>query len=196
VCGGQFPANTMSTAFEMLGISPMGMNGVPAEDPRKDEVARECGCLVMKLLASGLTPRQIVTRKALLNAIAGVVATGGSTNAVLHFLAMVWEAGVRLSIDDFDRISRRTPVLPDLKPSGRYTAPDMHCAGGMGLVAQRLLEAGLIHPDLLTVTGRTIGEEAQDARETTGQDVIRPLADPLKKSGALIILRGNLAPEG
>ncbi|MFQ5929761.1 MAG: dihydroxy-acid dehydratase [Acidobacteriota bacterium] len=195
-CGGQFTANTMSTALEILGISPMGFNGVPAVDPRKEKVAFECGRLVMKLLRKGVQPRQIITRKALLNAISGVIATGGSTNAVLHLLTLAREAGVRLSIDDFDRISRKTPVLADLKPTGRFTAPDMYKAGGMPLIARYLWQAGLLNADELTVTGRTIGEEAKRGREKKGQKVIRPPSDPLKKSGGLVILRGNLAPDG
>lgn len=195
-CGGQFTANTMATAFEMLGISPLGANGVPAEDPRKEEVAFDCGKLVMELLKSEVTPRQILTRKALLNAIAGVMATGGSTNAVLHLLAVAREAGVRLTIDDFDRVSRKTPVLADLKPWGRFTAPEMYQAGGMAVVAKRLLDAGLLHTGERTVTGRTIGEEARAARETPGQQVICSLADPLKTTGGQVILKGNLASEG
>jgi dihydroxy-acid dehydratase len=195
-CGGQFTANTMATAFEMLGISPMGYNGVPATDPRKEEVAFECGRLVMELLRKGVTPRQIITRKALQNAIAGVMATGGSTNAVLHLLAVAREAGVKLSIDDFGRISARTPLLADLKPWGRFTAPEMYQAGGMAVVARRLLDAGLLHADEKTVTGRTIGEEVKTARETSGQEVIRPLKNPIKPTGGIVILRGNLAPEG
>jgi dihydroxy-acid dehydratase len=195
-CGGQFTANTMSTAFEMLGISPMGWNGVPAMDPRKQEVAFESGKLVMDLLRRGVTPKQIISRKSLLNAIAGVMATGGSTNAVLHLLAVARTAGVKLSIDDFHRVAAKTPVLADLKPWGRFTAPDMHRAGGMPIVARRLLEAGLLHPSELTVTGRTIEDEARGGRETPGQRVIRPLKDPLKPTGGQAILRGNLAPEG
>lgn len=195
-CGGQFTANTMSTALEMLGISPMGLNGIPAIHPEKEKAAIECGRLAMKLLQEGTTPKQIITRKALLNAIAGVIATGGSTNSVLHLVAIAKEAGVRLSIDDFDRVSRKTPVLADLKPTGRFTAPDMYMAGGMPLIARHLLKAGLIHPEERTVTGRTIKEEVQSARESDQQQVIRPPADPLKKSGGLLILRGNLAPEG
>lgn len=195
-CGGQFTANTMSTAFEMLGISPMGFNGVPAVDPAKPRVAYECGRLVMKLLRKDLRPRQIVTRTSLLNAIAGVMATGGSTNAVLHLLAIAHEAGVRLSLDDFDRVSRKTPVLADLKPSGRFTAPDMHHAGGMGVIARALIQAGIVDPDQPTVSGRTLGQEARRARPVKGQHVIRPLSNPLKKSGGLVILKGNLAPEG
>ena len=195
-CGGQFTANTMSTAFEMLGISPMNFNGVPAVDPLKDEVAFECGRLVMELLKKGVTPRQIITRKGLENAIAGVMATGGSTNAVLHLLAVAKTAGVRLSIDDFDRVARKTPLLADLKPWGRFTAPEMYRAGGMALVAKRLLDAGLLHANEMTVTGKTIGQEARAAREEPGQEVIRPLASPLKPTGGMAILRGNLAPEG
>lgn len=195
-CGGQFTANTMATAFEMLGVSPMGFNGVPAEDTRKDEVAVETGKLVMDLLRKGVLPRDIITKQALENAIAGVMATGGSTNAVLHLLAVAKEAGVDLTIDEFDPIARRTPLLADLKPFGTYTAPDMYEAGGMAVIAKRLLEAGLLHEEARTVTGRTIGEEAKAARETSGQPVIHPLSSPLKKEGSIRILRGNLAPEG
>ncbi|HEU5394830.1 MAG TPA: dihydroxy-acid dehydratase [Candidatus Methylomirabilis sp.] len=195
-CGGQFTANTMATAFEMLGISPMGLNGIPAPDPKKDEAAFDCGRLVMELLRKGVTARQIITRKALLNAIAGVLATGGSTNAVLHLLAIAREANVRLALEDFDRVSRKTPLLADLKPWGRFTAPEMYQAGGMPVVAKRLLDAGLLAPDEMTVTGRTIGAEARAARETPGQQVIRPLGDPLKMTGGLAVLRGNVAPEG
>ncbi len=195
-CGGQFTANTMSTAFEMLGISPMGWNGVPATDARKEEVAFESGKLVMKLLRQGIMPKQILTRNAFRNAIAGVMATGGSTNAVLHLIAVAKAAGVKLSLDDFDRISRKTPLLADLKPWGRFTAPDMYQAGGMPVVAKRLLDAGILHPDELTVTGKTIGEEARAARETPGQVVIWPLKQPIKPTGGMVILRGNLAPDG
>jgi dihydroxy-acid dehydratase len=195
-CGGQFTANTMATAFEMLGVSPMGANGVPATDPAKEEVAFDTGKLMMDVLRKGLRPRRIITRKSLHNAIAGVMATGGSTNAVLHLLAVAKEAGVKLTIDEFDRVSRKTPLLADMKPWGSYTAPEMYEAGGMGVVAKRLLEAGLLNPDEITVTGQTIGEEARAARETPGQPVIRPLSNPLKGYGGLVILRGNLAPEG
>lgn len=195
-CGGQFTANTMATAFEMMGISPMGSAMIPATDPLKDDVAFRCGQLVMELLRRDLRPRQIVTRKSLENAIAAVAATGGSTNAVLHLLAVADEAGVELSIDDFDRISSRTPLLADLKPWGRYVATDVYKAGGIGVIANRLLTAGLLHADALTVTGRTIGEEAAAARETPGQPVIRPLSDPLSPTGGLVILKGNLAPDG
>jgi dihydroxy-acid dehydratase len=195
-CGGQFTANTMATAFEMLGVSPMGFNGVPAVDAHKEEVAYQTGRLVMDLLAKGARPRQMITKRSLANAIAGVMATGGSTNAVLHLLAVAKEAGVRLAIDEFDRISRKTPLLADLKPWGTYTAPEMHEAGGMAVVAKRLLDAGRLHADELTVTGRTIGEEARRAREAPGQKVIRPLSDPIAHHGGLAILRGNLAPHG
>jgi dihydroxy-acid dehydratase len=195
-CGGQFTANTMATTFAMMGISPMGYNDVPAPDPRKEDVAFETGKLVMELLRQGVTPRQIMTRKAFLNGIAGAMATGGSTNVVLHLLAVAKEAGVRLSMDDFDRVSRKVPVLADLKPAGRFAAPDMYQAGGMAVVARRLLDAGLLHADEMTVSGRTIGEEARAARETPGQEVIRPLSNPLKPTGGMVILRGNLAPDG
>jgi len=195
-CGGQFTANTMATAFEMLGVSPMGFSDVPAVDGKKADTAFQCGRLVMDLLKHDVRPRKIITRRALHNAIAGVMATGGSTNAVLHLLAVAREAGVRLSIDEFDRIGRKTPLLADLKPWGTYTAPEMYDAGGMAVVAKRLLEAGLLHEKELTVTRRTIGEEARRAPETPGQKVIRPLARPLKGYGGIAILRGNLAPEG
>src|SRR5881396_3626755 len=195
-CGGQFTANTMATAFEMLGVSPMGFNDVPATDNHKAEVAFQTGRMVMDLLGKGMLPRQIITKKSLQNAIAGVMATGGSTNAVLHLLAVAKEAGVKLTIDEFDAVSRRTPLLADLKPWGAYTAPEMHDAGGMAVVAKRLLDAGLLHPDEMTVTGRTIGDEARAARETPGQKVIRPLANPIARHGGMAILRGNLAPEG
>ena len=195
-CGGQFTANTMAIAFEFLGISPMGRNGVPAMDARKDDVAFECGQLVMELLKNNLRPRKIITRKSLENAIAAVATTGGSTNAVLHLLAVARESGVRLTIDDFDRINRKVPLLADLKPGGRFTASDLYAAGGTTLVAKRLLDAGLLHKDQPTVSGRTIGEEAQRAKETVGQQVLRPLNNPIKPSGGLVILKGNLAPEG
>jgi dihydroxy-acid dehydratase len=195
-CGGQFTANTMSTAYEMLGMSPMGWNGVPAIDPRKEEVAFECGKLVMKLVNKGITPRSLITRKSFENAIAGVMATGGSTNAVLHLLATAKDFGVRLSLEDFDRISKKTPVLADLKPWGTYTAPEMYQAGGMPVVAKRLMEAELLHRDEKTVTGRTVGQEAAAAAEPAGQQVIKSLKEALKSSGGIAILRGNLAPGG
>ena len=195
-CGGQFTANTMATAFEMLGVSPMGFSDVPAVDGKKADTAFESGRLVMDLLNNDVRPRKIITRRSLHNAIAGVMATGGSTNAVLHLLAVAREAGVSLSIDEFDRIGRKTPLLADLKPWGTFTAPEMYDAGGMAVVAKRLLEAGLLNEKELTVTRRTIGEEARRAPETPGQKVIRPLASPLKGYGGIAILRGNLAPEG
>jgi dihydroxy-acid dehydratase len=195
-CGGQFTANTMAIAFEFLGISAMGLNGVPAMDTHKDDVAFQCGRMVMDLLKRGVRPKHIITRKSIENAIAAVATTGGSTNAVLHLLAVAREGGVRLSIDDFDTINRKVPLLADLKPGGRFTASDLFKAGGTTLVAKRLLDAGLLHPDQPTVTGRTIGEEAKQATETPGQEVLRPLSNPIKATGGLVILKGNLAPEG
>jgi len=195
-CGGQFTANTMAMAGEMLGISPMGSASVPAMDGYKDVVAYDCGKLVMKLVESGLSARQIITRQALENAIAGVATSGGSTNAVLHLLAVAHDAGVELDIDDFDAISSRTPLLCDLKPGGRFVAADLYAAGGVALVAKRLLESGRLHADAMTVTGRSIGAEASRATETPGQVVVRPVDKPLKPTGGLVILRGNLAPEG
>ncbi len=195
-CGGQFTANTMAIAFEFLGISMMGRNGVPAMDQKKDDVAFECGVMVMDLLKRDLRPKQIITRKSLENAIAAVATTGGSTNAVLHLLAIAREANIKLSIDDFDKINRKVPLLADLKPGGRFTASDLYAAGGTTLVAKRLLDAGLLHANQPTVTGRTIGEEAKEAKETPGQQVLRPLSNPIKKTGGLVILKGNLAPEG
>ena len=195
-CGGQFTANTMATAIETLGISPMGSGSVPAMDPAKDEAAFEAGRLVMDVVERDLRPSSIVTRKSIENAIATIAATGGSTNGVLHFLAIAKEMGVPLDIDDFDVISNKTPLLADLKPGGRYMAKDMYAAGGIALVANRLLEAGLLHRDEMTVTGRTIGDEAAEAIETPGQPVLRPLSDPIKPTGGLAILHGNLAPDG
>ena len=195
-CGGQFTANTMATAFEILGISPMGSAMVPAVVREKLDEAFRCGQLVMEALRNNILPRQVITRGSLENAIASVAATGGSTNAVLHLLAVAQEAGVELSIDDFDRISARTPLLANMKPWGRYVANDVYLAGGVGVVAKRLLEAGILHGDELTVTGKTIGEEARAATETAGQQVIQPLEKPLAPNGGLVILRGNLAPEG
>src|SRR5919198_2952230 len=195
-CGGQFTANTMAIAFEMLGISPMGSAGVPATDPHKKEVAYRCGQLVMELLRRDLRPSQIITRAGLENAIASVMATGGSTNAVLHLLAVARESGVALELEDFDRISARTPLLADMKPWGRYTAPDMHRAGGVGLVLRRLLDGGVLHADAITVTGRTLQEELRSVEETAGQDVVKPLAAPIAPTGGMVILKGSLAPEG
>ncbi|MDX6678113.1 MAG: dihydroxy-acid dehydratase [Solirubrobacteraceae bacterium] len=195
-CGGQFTANTMAMAFEVLGISPMGSAMVPAVHANKAQVAIEAGKLMMDILERGLLPRDIITKDSLENAIAAIATSGGSTNGVLHLLAVAREAGVALDIDDFDRISEVTPLLCDLKPGGRYVANDLYAAGGVPLVAQRLLEAGLLHEDAITVTGRTVGDHAREAVETAGQQVVRPLSDPIKASGGLAILRGNLAPEG
>jgi dihydroxy-acid dehydratase len=195
-CGGQFTANTMAMAFEVLGISPAGSSMVPAEHQAKHEVAFEAGKLVVDVLRRGLTARQVITRQSLENAIAAVATSGGSTNAVLHLLAVAKEAGVELSIDDFDRISDATPLLCDLKPGGNYNAVDLYAAGGVPLVVRRLRELGRLHENAITVTGQTIGEVADTATEAEGQVVVRPLDDPLKPSGGLAILRGNLAPEG
>jgi dihydroxy-acid dehydratase len=195
-CGGQFTANTMAMAFEALGISPAGSAMVPAEDGRKLEVARECGELIMDVLRAGRLPSEVMTKDALENAIAAVATSGGSTNGVLHLLAVARELGVALEIDEFDAISERTPLLCDLQPGGRYVATDLYEAGGVPLVLKRLLDAGVLHGDALTVTGRTIGEHAADARETEGQRVVRPLSDPLKPTGGFAILRGNVAPDG
>ncbi len=195
-CGGQFTANTMAMVCEFLGLSPMGSASVPALDARKPEVAQAAGANVMELLSRDLRPRQVLTRDAFENAIASVAATGGSTNAVLHLLAIAHEAGVGLSLADFDRISERVPLLADLKPGGRFVATDLYHAGGTGLVAKRLDEAGLLHGSALTVSGRSIGDEAKAANETAAQEVVRPLDRPIKSTGGLVILKGNLAPEG
>jgi dihydroxy-acid dehydratase len=195
-CGGQFTANTMATACEFLGISPMGSASVPALDGQKDEVAVNAGRMVMAMLEREQSARQVLTLEAIENAIASVAATGGSTNSVLHLLAIANEAGVALDIEAFDRISARTPLIADLKPGGRFVATDLFQAGGIQLVARRLLEAGNLHAGAVTVSGKTIGEEAALAQETPGQQVVRPVADPIQPSGGLVILRGNLAPEG
>ena len=194
-CGGQFTANTMSTAMTVLGISPMGVNDIPALDSRKKEVAFYSGEIVMQLIEKDITARQIITRTALENAIASVAATAGSTNAVLHLLAIAREAGVDLSIDDFDGISAATPVIADLKPAGRFTAPDVDRAGGLRLLIKRLLDGGLLK-DQPTVSGKTLAEEAEEAEETAGQEVIRSLEKPIKSRGGIAILHGNLAPDG
>jgi len=195
-CGGQFTANTMAMAYEMLGISPIGDSLMPAQEPTKPEIARAAGALVVDVLRRGLRPSALITRHGIENAIAAVAASGGSTNGVLHLLALARETGIELEIDDFDTISERTPLLCDLKPGGRFVAVDLYRAGGVALLAQRLAEAGLLHEDAPTVTGATIGEIAATAQETAGQQVIRPLANPIKPNGGLAILRGNLAPEG
>jgi dihydroxy-acid dehydratase len=195
-CGGQYTANTMSTVMEMIGLSPMGCNSVPANDPRKDDVSVACGKLILDVLKAGICPKDILTREAFENAIASVASTSGSTNAVLHLLAIAREMGVALKIDDFQTVSERTPLLADLKPAGRFVAADMHRAGGVRLLAQRLLAGKHLHGSAKTVTGKTLAEEAATARETPGQEVIVPLERPLKKTGGLVIVRGNLAPEG
>jgi len=195
-CGGQYTANTMSTVMELIGLSPMGFNGVPAMDARKDDVAFRCGEIVLNALKNGIRPRDILTRAAFENAIAGVACTGGSTNAVLHLLAIARESEVPLAIDDFQTVSERTPLLADLKPAGRFVAADVDKAGGIPVIAKRLLDGKHVDGGTLTVTGKTFAEEAKTARETKGQEVIAPLERPLKKTGGLVILHGNLAPEG
>jgi dihydroxy-acid dehydratase len=195
-CGGQYTANTMSTVMEIMGLSPMGFNSVPAMDPQKDQVAFDCGKVIMNVLQKGIRPRLLMTREAFENAIAAVAATGGSTNAVLHLLAMAREAEVALEIDDFQTVSERTPLLADLKPSGRFVAADMHRAGGVRVLVRRLLKGKHIHPETKSVTGLTLKEESESAVESPGQAVIAPLEKPLKKTGGLVILKGNIAPEG
>jgi dihydroxy-acid dehydratase len=195
-CGGQYPANTMSTVMELIGLSPMGFNGVPAMDARKDDVAFRCGEIVLNALKNGIRPHDILTRAAFENAIAGVACTGGSTNAVLHLLAIARESEVPLAIDDFQTVSERTPLLADLKPAGRFVAADVDKAGGIPVIAKRLLDGRHVDGGTLTITGKTFAEEANAARERNGQEVIAPLERPLKKTGGLVILHGNLAPEG
>ena len=195
-CGGQFTANTMALVAEFLGIAPMGLSGVPATNPAKHNAGHRAGELVMDLLRKDVTPSKIITKAAIENAITGVAATGGSTNSVLHLLAIANEARIPLSIEDFDRISTRTPILADLKPGGRFVATDLYAAGGTALVAKRLIDAKLLNGDCITVTGRTIGEEAAAAKETPKQEVVRSLDKPLKTTGGLVILKGNLSPEG
>jgi len=195
-CGGQFTANTMATCIEVLGMSLMDSGSVPAMDAKKDEVAFEAGRQVMELLRRNIRPRDVITKASLENAIASIAATGGSTNGVLHLLAIAREAGVPLDLDDFDRISSKTPLLADLKPSGNYVAKDLYEAGGIQLVAKRLLDAGILQPGCMTVSGRSIGEEAREAVETPGQQVVRAAGNPIKPTGGLVVLKGNLAPEG
>ena len=195
-CGGQYTANTMSTVMELIGLSPMGFNGVPAMDPQKDEIAYRCGEVIMQALKKGIKPKDILTRPAFHNAIAGVACTGGSTNAVLHLLAISREMGVSLDIDDFQKVSERTPLLADLKPSGKFVAVDVHRAGGIPLIAKRLLDGKLVDGSTVTITGKTFAEETGAAKETPGQPVIMPLDKPLKKTGGLVILKGNLSPHG
>ena len=195
-CGGQFTANTMATVMEIIGLSPLGTASAPQVDPRKKEIAAYCGRVAVDAVHQDRRPRQIATRAAFENAIASVVATGGSTNAVLHLLAMAREAGVPLEIDDFQRISERTPLLASLKPAGEYMAVDVDQAGGIPVIGQRLLAGGFANGSVMTVTGRTLREELARFSETPGQKVIRPLDNPIKKSGGLLILKGTLAPEG
>jgi dihydroxy-acid dehydratase len=195
-CGGQFTANTMACAFEAMGVSPMGSAMVPAVDGAKGQVAEEVGRLAIEVLEADRRPSQIVTRESIENGIAAACMSGGSTNVVLHMLAVAREAGIDLDIDDFDRISERTPLLADLKPSGRFVAVDLYKAGGVGLLVKRLAEAGVLHGDALTVTGRTVADEAAGIEEANGQEVVQPVDRPLKPTGGLAILRGNLAPEG
>jgi dihydroxy-acid dehydratase len=195
-CGGQFTANTMATVMELIGLSPMGTASVPQVDKRKEDVAYGCGKVILNAVMKGILPRDICTRKAFNNAIAGVAATAGSTNAVLHLLAMAREAELPLSIDDFEAVLARTPVFVDIKPGGRFLAADVDKAGGIPVIAHRLVEGNFVDGSAVTVTGRTFGEEAAQAHETPGQEVILPLNKTLKPRGGIAILRGNLAPEG
>jgi dihydroxy-acid dehydratase len=195
-CGGQYTANTMAMAMEFIGLSPLGSASAPAVDPRKEEIGAKAGQLIMDLLRRGVRPLDILTRDAFENAIVGVSASGGSTNSVLHLLALAREAGVELSIDDFDVVSRRTPLIADLMPGGKYAAADLDKAGGTQLVARRLAEAGYLHGDAITPTGRTLAEEAESAVETQGQDVVHSVATAIKPTGGLNILKGNIAPDG
>lgn len=195
-CGGQYTANTMSMALELIGLSPMNANSVPALDKAKEDVARRCGKAVVETLRRGLRPSDILTRTSFENAISGVVSTGGSTNAVLHLLALAREAGIELEIDDFQAVSARTPLLADLKPGGRFTAYELHQAGGTAVLVERLVKAGYVDGSAMTVTGRSLADEIANSKETAGQQVIRPASQPIKKDGGLIILRGNLAPDG
>jgi|TARA_B100000676_G_scaffold188788_1_gene185572 dihydroxy-acid dehydratase len=195
-CGGQFTANTMATVFEAMGVSAMGSGSVPAVDTDKEKVARESGKLVVDLVERGLKIRDVMTRESFENGIAAAVATGGSTNSVLHLLALAHESQVELTIEDFDLISKRTPLIADLKPGGRFVATDLHHAGGVALVLKELLEGGLLHGDAITVTGRTLRQEVENAEEAEGQEVVKTLSAPIKDQGGLVILKGNLAPDG
>jgi dihydroxy-acid dehydratase len=195
-CGGQYTANTMSMVMEVIGLSPVGFNSIPATDPGKLRAAEAMGRVALNVLEEDLRPSRILTRRAFENAIAAVAASGGSTNAVLHLLALAGEVGVELAIDDIDRISRRTPLLCDLKPGGRFAAVELHRAGGIALLTRRLLDGGYVDGDALTVTGRSLGEECESVTETAGQEVVAPLSRPLREEGGLVVLRGNLGPEG
>src|SRR2546421_8964234 len=195
-CGGQYTANTMSMVMEVIGLSPVGYNSIPAMDPAREAATRSLGQLVMRLLEADLRPSQILTRKAFETAAAAVAASGGSTNAVLHLLALAREVGIELTVDDIDSISRRTPLLCDLKPGGRFAAPELHRAGGIAVLTRRLIEGGYIDGSALTVTGRTLEEECEAVAETPGQEVVRTLDNPFSREGGLVVLRGNLAPEG
>src|SRR6476646_5003573 len=195
-CGGQYTANTMSMVMEVIGLSPVGFNSIPAMDPKKHPAAETMGRVVMNALEEDLRPARILTRRAFDNAIAAVAASGGSTNAVLHLLALARTVGVDLNIDDIDRISRRTPLLCDLKPGGRFAAVELHRAGGIALLTKRLIEGGFVDGDALTVTGRSLGEECESVSETRGQEVVMPLDRPLRDEGGLVVLRGNIGPEG
>src|SRR2546425_1344804 len=195
-CGGQYTANTMSMVMEVIGLSPVGFNSIPQVDPAKVPAAEAAGRLALQVFEQDIRPSQILTRRAFDNAIAAVAASGGSTNAVLHLLALARTVGVDLNIDDIDRISRRTPLLCDLKPGGRFAAVELHKAGGIALLTKRLLDGGYIDGDALTVTGRTLGEECEHVAETAGQEVVAPLSKPLRSEGGLVVLKGNLAPDG
>jgi dihydroxy-acid dehydratase len=195
-CGGQFTANTMATISQVLGISPVGMNDVPAEDPHKETVAMDAGAMILDLIESGIRPRDVVTRKSLENAVAIAAGTAGSTNAILHTLAFAREAGIDFTLDDIEAISQRTPVLTDMRPTGKYVAVDLYRAGGVKMLAKRMLEGGYLHGEVKTVTGQTLAEAVADAQETEGQQVVTPLDAPKKPTGGLVVLKGNLAPRG
>jgi len=195
-CGGQYTANTMSMVMEVIGLSPVGFNSIPQVDPAKVPAAEAAGRLALQVFEQDIRPSHILTRRAFDNAVAAVAASGGSTNAVLHLLAMARTIGVDLNIDDIDRISRRTPLLCDLKPGGRFAAVELHKAGGIALLTKRLIEGGFVDGDTLTVTGRSLGEECESVVETSGQEVVMPLSSPLRDEGGLVVLRGNLAPDG